>query len=217
MSQMNRRDFTRSLSAVALASGALGARAQGGPVEGRDFAKLDKPVAVSPGKVEVVEFFGYWCPHCNAFEPSLEAWARQQSPANLLLRRVPVAFSPTQEPLQRLYFAIEALGLTDSLHRKVFTAIHVGRQLPPAAQDSDIAAFLKAQGADVAKVMDTMKGFAVATKVRQARPLADAYGLDSVPTLGVQGRWRTSPSMAGSHERVLAVVDALVAQARKGG
>ena len=191
------------------------AQAQGGPVEGRDFVRLDKPMAVTPGKVEVVEFFGYWCPHCHAFEPTLDAWVRKLPAAQVNFRRISVAFNGAQEPIQRMYFALEALDLDDSLHGKVFAAIHQSRTLPGAPKESDIAAFLKAQGADSAKVLETMKSFAVATKLRQARQLSEAYAIDGVPTLGVQGRWRTSPGMAGSHERALAVVDMLIDKARK--
>jgi thiol:disulfide interchange protein DsbA len=217
---MNRRHITLGLGSAAvlahLAPLSGPALAQGGPLEGRDFVRLDKPLPVTPGKIEVVEFFGYWCPHCSAFEPVLDAWARKLPAAQVSFRRIPVAFNGAQEPIQRLYFALEALNLVTSLHTKVFAAIHMQRSLQPAPKESDIAAWLKAQGADADKVVDAMKSFAVATKVRQARPLADGYGLDGVPTLGVHGRWRTSPSMAGSHERALAVVDALIGQVRKG-
>lgn len=214
---MNRREITCGLGAAAVLAGlpAL-AQAQGGPVEGRDYFKLDKPMPVTPGKVEVVEFFGYWCPHCNAFEPSLEAWARKLPAQQVAFRRVAVAFNAAQEPIQRMFFALEALGQLEPVHAKVFSAIHVAKGLSPAPKEADIANFLKANGLDSAKVLDTMKSFAVATKVRQARQLADGYGLDGVPLLGIAGRWRTSPSIAGSHERALAVADALIAQARRG-
>lgn len=214
---MNRREITCGLGAAALLAGLSPAvRAQGGPVEGRDFQKLDKPLPVTPGKVEVVEFFGYWCPHCNAFEPMLDAWARKLPAQQVAFRRMSVAFNAAQEPIQRMFFALEALGQVEAVHAKVFHAIHVAKGLPPAPKEGDIANFLKANGLDAAKVVDTMKSFAVATKVRQARQLADGYGLDGVPLLGIAGRWRTSPGIAGSHERALAVADALIAQARKG-
>lgn len=214
---MNRRHITLGLGGAALLAGLpQTGLAQGGPVEGRDFHRLDKPLPVTPGKVEVVEFFGYWCPHCNAFEPALEAWVRKLPAQQVSFRRVSVAFNAAQEPIQRMYYALEALGQVDAVHHKVFAAIHGSKGLSGAPKEADIASFLKANGLDADKVVDTMKGFAVATKVRQARQLADGYGLDGVPLLGIAGRWRTSPGMAGSHERALAVADALIAQARKG-
>lgn len=214
---MNRREITCGLGAAAVLAGLPSlARAQGGPVEGRDYFKLDKPLPVTPGKVEVVEFFGYWCPHCNAFEPSLEAWARKLSAQQVAFRRVSVAFRAPEEPIQRMFFALEVLGLVESVHAKVFAAIHATKTLPDRPKEAEIATFLKANGLDSAKVLETMKSFSVATKVRQARQLADGYGLDGVPLLGIAGRWRTSPGIAGSHERALAVADALIAQARRG-
>jgi protein dithiol oxidoreductase (disulfide-forming) len=209
---MKRREFTLNASVLALSGLALPAWAQGGPVEGRDFVRVAQPVPVTGEKVEVVEFFGYWCPHCNAFEPALDAWARKL-PATVSFKRMPVAFNAAQEPAQRLYFAIEALGLVDTLHRKVFTAMHVERKR--LDKDAEIADFAKANGVDATKLLDAMKSFSVATKMRQSRQLGEAYRIDGVPTLGIHGRFMTSPSIAGSQERALATAEALIAQVRK--
>lgn len=210
---MNRREFALRSSALAASACLVGAvQAQGGPVEGKDFVRVAQPVPMPPGKVEVVEFFGYWCPHCNSFEPALDAWARAL-PADVNFRRIPVAFSAPQEPYQRLYFAIETLGLVDALHRKIFAAVHVQRQR--LDKDSEIADWVSANGADGAKVVETMKGFAVSTKVRQAKQLAEAYRIDGVPTLGIQGRYMTSPSIAGSSERSLQTASQLIQMSKK--
>ena len=209
---MNRREFALNTTALALLGGALPAWAQGGPVEGKDFLRVAQPVPVSGDKIEVVEFFGYWCPHCHAFEPALDAWVKKL-PATVNFKRWPVAFNAAQEPAQRLYFAIEALGLVDTLHRKVFAAMHVEHKR--LDKDAEIADFAKANGADPAKLLDAMKSFSVATKIRQSRQLSEAYRIEGVPTLGVHGRFMTSPSIAGSQERALAVADALIVQARK--
>lgn len=209
---MNRREWALGATALALNGLSLPLWAQGGPVEGRDFQRVAQPVPVSGAAVEVVVFFGYWCPHCNTFEPTLDAWAKKQPP-QVNFRRVAVSFNAAQEPMQRLYFALEALGLVDALHRKVFAALHVERKR--LNNDADIRAWAQWVGTDAAKLLDAMKSFTVATKSRQARQLAEAYGIEGVPTLGIQGRWMTSPSIAGSAERALAVTDALVAQVRK--
>ena len=210
---MNRREFGLNASVLALAGLALPAGAQGGPVEGKDFMRVAQPVPMTGDKIEVVEFFGYWCPHCHAFEPALDTWVKKL-PASVNFRRMPVAFNAAQEPAQRLYFGIEALGLVDTLHRKVFAAMHVERKR--LDKDSEIADFAKANGVDPAKLQDAMKSFSVATKMRQARQLSEAYRIEGVPTLGIHGRFMTSPSIAGSQERALAVADALIGQARKG-
>ncbi len=103
---MNRRRFAIHLAAAAAAPGLpLAAQAQGAPVEGRDYARLVQPLPMpATGKIEVVEFFGYWCPHCNSFEPTLDAWSRKL-PADVVFRRVPVAFSAPQEPYAKIYFS----------------------------------------------------------------------------------------------------------------
>ena len=164
-----------------------------------------------PGKIEVIEFFGYWCPHCNAFEPTLEAWAKKL-PADVAFRRVPVAFQPWQEPYQKLYYALEALGLVDTMQRRVFAAVHVGHQR--LEKDADIGKWASDNGQDGTKILDAMKSFSTASKVRQAGQLSAQYHIDGVPTLGIHGRYMTSPGTAGSQERALEVTDQLVAQIR---
>jgi thiol:disulfide interchange protein DsbA len=212
---MNRRRFAIRLGATAAAPGlALRAFAQGAPVEGRDYARLAQPLPMpATGKVEVVEFFGYWCPHCNNFEPTLESWVRKL-PADVAFHRVPVAFSAAQEPYAKIFLSLEAMGLVDQMHRKVFAAIHV--QHLRLEKESEILAFMTANGVDATKFSDTYKSFTVASKFKQARQLADAYRIDGVPTLGIQGRFFTSPSLAGGAEQALRVTDALIQRARQG-
>lgn len=210
---MNRREIALASAGVLLAGFGGPLWAQGGaPVEGTDFKRVAQPVAVPEGKVDVVEFFGYWCPHCNAFEPALEAWVKKLPP-QAQFRRMPVVFNAAHEPLQKLYFAIESLGLVDSLHRKVFAAIHVQRAR--LNTDSEILDWAKANGVDAAKLGDAMKSFSVDNKMKQARKLAESFRIEGVPTLGIQGRYMTSPSIAGTAERALAVADQLIAQSRK--
>ena len=212
---MDRRRFTFRLTvAAAAASLPLATRAQSAPVEGRDYARLATPLPMpATGKVEVVEFFGYWCPHCNSFEPTLEAWVRKL-PADVAFHRVPVAFSAPQEPYAKIFFTLEAMGLLEQMHRKVFAAIHVQHQ--HLDKESEILAFMTANGVDAAKFNETYKSFTVASKFKQARQLADAYRIDGVPTLGIQGRFFTSPSLAGGADQALRVADQLIQRARQG-
>lgn len=210
---MNRRDFALRLAVTASAAAPALVQAQQAPVEGKDYARLAQPIAMpATGKVEVVEFFGYWCPHCHAFEPLLDAWARKL-PANVTFRRVPVAFSAPQEPYQRIFLALEAMGQLDAMHRKVFTAIHVQKQR--LDKDADIVALMTANGVDGAKFTETFKSFTVASKAKQGRQLAEAYRIDGVPTIGVHGRYFTSPSMTGDHEKALRVADFLIQRVAK--
>lgn len=213
---MKRREFALALGASSLPALWTGAAmAQPQPVEGKEFTRLQPPGPVSApaGKVEALEFFGYWCPHCHAFEPSLDAWVRKL-PADVVFRRVPVSFGPPHEPFQKLYYALEAMGQLDTMHRKVFNAIHL--QKLRLDKDADLQTLAKENNLDFAKLKDTMASFSVATKSNQAKQLANAYKLDGVPTLAVQGRFITSVGQAGGHERALQVMDALIQRARQG-
>ena len=214
---MKRRDFSLQLAATGLASVWAGsAGAQGGPVEGTHYTKLAQPVAVSTpaGKIEVLEFFSYGCPHCFALEPTLESWAKQLPP-DVVFKRVPVGFNALYENYQKIYYALEAMGQVEHMHRKVFSAIH--QQRLRLDKEADIAAFMTANGVDGAKFLDLYKSFTVQTKAKQAQQLSQAYKIDGVPSMAVQGRYVTSGSLAGSNERALAVTDALVQVARKPG
>lgn len=211
---INRRDLTLTGAAAALVA-ATGARAQGAtPVEGKDFVRLPAPapVAAPAGKIEVVEFFSYGCPHCYSFEPLLEPWVKKL-PADVAFRRVPAAFNAAWEGLAKIFYALEATNQVDVMHKRVFAAIHVQRQ--KLDKEADIAAFVKSAGGDDAKFLDAYKSFGVATKLRQGKQLAEAYKIDGVPTLGIHGRWFTAGSLAGTHERALAVADQLIQRARK--
>ncbi|MGV8804997.1 MAG: thiol:disulfide interchange protein DsbA/DsbL [Polaromonas sp.] len=221
---MQRREFSFSAATLAasatLGSAALPALAQAqasAPAaafkSGRDYLTLDKPAPTEApaGSVEVVEFFWYNCPHCNAFEPMFDAWAKKQ-PKDVSIRRTPIAFRPDFEPQQRLYFVLEGLGKIDEMHKKVFNAIHVEKiQLNTADQ---ISAWVEKQGIAKAKFMELYNSFTVSTKVRKATQLQDAYALDGVPALGIAGRYFTSGTQARTLERSLQVADALIAQSR---
>ncbi len=216
MKKMQRREFSTALvGAGALALG-LPAAAQGGIVEGTHYVRLSQPLPVTApaGKVEVVEFFWYGCPHCNAFEPALEAWVKKL-PEFVAFRRVPVQFR--EEPFgthQRIYFALETLGQLEAMHRKVFAAIHNDRL--KLDKPAEIQAFMSKNGLDGAKFLEVMNSFGVQTKARQAKQLAEAYKIDGVPALGIQGRFYTSGSLAGGQDKMLVVADFLIQASRKG-
>ena len=214
---MDRREFSAAVAA-ALGTAALGvsggAAAQQRWQEGKDYRELDKraPVETPPGKIEVVEFFWYSCPHCHNFEPKLVEWSKRL-PADVVLRRVPVAFRDDFVPQQRLFYALEAMGKLDALHAKVFHAIHVERQ--PTNREDAILAFVEKNGVDRAQFQSLYNSFSVSTKARRATQLQDAYMVDGVPALGVAGRYYTDGELARNMDRALQVVEHLVAEARK--
>jgi thiol:disulfide interchange protein DsbA len=214
---MKRRDFSAQLALGALALPWAGtARAQGAPVEGQNYVKLNQPVATAApaGKVDVVEFFWYGCPHCYAFEPTLEAWAAKVPP-NIAFRRAHVGFTALHQTHQKLYYTIETLGLVDKLHRKVFAAIH--QQHRRLDKEADIAAFATENGVDANKFIEVYKSFGVQTKANQATKLSEAYKIDGVPALGVAGRYYTSVGLAGSPQGALQVVEYLARKSQSGG
>ena len=216
---MNRRRFSAAFLGSGLAGTGLWATAPAwaqapGPVEGKDYTRVDPPQPVrEPGKVEVLEFFSYACPHCNSFEPTLEAWARQL-PADVVFRRVPVPFLMNAENFQRTYYALESTGMVGQMQMKVFRAIHIDRLR--LEKPEDIAEFIGKNGGDGAKFLAAFKSFSVATSVSRAKKLMADYKIDSVPTLVVGGRFVTSPVQAGGGSQALAVADQLIQRARKG-
>jgi protein dithiol oxidoreductase (disulfide-forming) len=214
---IKRREFTQQLvaapAALALAGAAPSAMAQA-PVEGANFVRLQTPapVQLAPGKkIDVVYFFWYECPACNAFGTPFETWEKRQ-PADVQVRYVPVGFTARHQVAQRLFYALEELDLQKSLHRRIFAAVHVQRRR--MSTDDEVRAFVKDQGVDMAKFDAAIKSFQVNTKTTRARQLADAYKLDGVPTVGVHGRFFTSPALAGGYDKATAVMDFLIQRSR---
>lgn len=180
---------------------------------GKDFLTLERPVATEAGagKVEVIEFFWYSCPHCNAFEPSFAQWAKN-APKDVVVRRIPVSFRDDFAPQQRLFFTIEAMNLMETLHPKVFAAIHVEKLM--LNTDASVLAWAEKQGVDKAKFNDIYKSFGVATKLKRAVQLQNDFKVEGVPSLGVAGRYYIDGTLAGSMDRALKVAESLIAQSR---
>jgi thiol:disulfide interchange protein DsbA len=215
---MKRRDFSTAfgVALVVPAFGVSNAQAQARkPEAGADYLVLDKraPVDAPAGKIEVVEFFWYSCPHCNAFEPALDAWIRKL-PKDVAMRRVPVGFRDDFVPQQRLYYAIEAMGLVEKLHAKVFAAIH-GEKLPLNKGDQ-IGDWVAKQGVDKDKFMEQYNSFTVSTKASRATQLQNTYRVEGVPALGIAGRFYTDGTLSKNMERGLQVAEFLVAEVRAG-
>jgi thiol:disulfide interchange protein DsbA len=215
---MKRREFSAGAACI-LGASALGLPlsvfAQGKkPEDGAEYLTLEKRVNVDapPGKIEVIEFFWYSCPHCNAFEPRLEAWIKKL-PADVVVKRVPVAFRDDFVPQQRLFYTLEAMGKLDQLHNKVFHAIH-GERLP-LQRAEQIAEWAEKQGLDKAKFSELYASFSVSSKARRATQLQEQFKVSGVPALGIAGRWYTDGELARNMDRALQVADHLIADARK--
>jgi len=214
---MQRREFSRSLLAAGATTWGLAALApnlaqaqMAGFKEGTDYVRLGRPAPVDSAadKIEVVEFFAYSCIHCYNFEPLLSDWMKKV-PAHVVVRRTPVAFNEGFVPMQHLYYTLEAMGLVDTLHEKVFRAVHVDKQRLTTADS--IKAWMAKQDIDHAKFNALLGSFSVVGKAKRAVQLQDAYQVEGTPSLGVAGRFY----IGGQGPRTLAVANALIAELRK--
>jgi len=208
---MNRRAlllaFALLLPALALAQTPIS------PDEVIEYEPVVPPVPPATGdRIEVIELFWYGCPHCYRLEPYIERWL-EQKPDNVAYVRIPAIFPnrPAWENHARAFYTAEALGVLDRIHRPLFDALHAMRR---KVEDEDaLAAFFADQGVDEAEFRKTYRSFAVDGKVRRAQQLTRRYGIDGVPSMIVDGRYRTGPALAGTYARTMPVVDALVQKA----
>jgi thiol:disulfide interchange protein DsbA len=188
--------------AAALIASPLAAGAQG------QYVELKPPVAVdSKNKIEVLEFFWYGCIHCYNLEPALEAWLKTL-PKDVEFRRVPAVFNERWGLDASIYYAMEALGLVDKLHRPLFDAIHKNRLRTDNQQE--FSEWLTKQGVDAKKFIQTVQSFGVRSKARRAVQLTVDYKIDGTPAMAVHGRY-TVPAQPDMFK----VVDGLVDRVRK--
>jgi thiol:disulfide interchange protein DsbA len=181
--------------------------------EGFDYRVLPIAQAVdAKGKVEVIEFFWYGCPHCYEFEPELKTWLKRQN-KDVSFKKVPIAFREELMPHSLLFYALESLGKGDALNDKVMFAMH--RENKRLLNENEIADWVAAQGVDRNAFLAAYRSFAVLSKARAANQLGNAYRIDGVPTVAVQGKYITSPSIAGSRAKAINVMDFLVNKVRK--
>lgn len=214
---MKRRDFVSAGATLCVATG-LGSQAvwaQSATFEAnKDYLTLSKvvPTDAPKGKVEVIEFFGYFCPHCNAFEPQLEKWLKKL-PEHISFKRVPVAFDPRVEPMQRLYYTLEVMGKVEAYHREVFAAVHVKKL--NLTSNQGVLDWAKSSGIDLKAFTQTFESFTVASKVTRAKQLVNAYQVSGVPSFGIHGRYYTDGELSKNNERSLQIVEFLTTQLKK--
>ncbi|WP_147674854.1 thiol:disulfide interchange protein DsbA/DsbL, partial [Vulcaniibacterium tengchongense] len=184
------------------------------PVAGTDYVEIPggQPYEPANGKIEVVEVFGYTCPHCAHFEPLVEAW-RARQPADVKFIALAAPFGGYWEPYAKAFFAAQALGVQERSHKAVFDAIHVQRTLPvqPLPSNEQIGAFYAQYGVDAKQFANTMASFAVGAKMKRAQQFIMRSGIDATPTLVVNGKYRITGK---SFEDTLRIADHLVAQER---
>ena len=185
--------------------------AQAQPALGVEYVELSAAQAVeSPGKIEVLEFFSYLCPHCYAFEAPLKPWVKKL-PKNVQFRRVPAMFSDDYAQAARAYYALEAIGELERLHSALFDAVHTATRL----RITNEAALTEWLGTK--KFTAAYRSFSVESKLKRAAQLTQTYKIDGVPSMAVNGKYVVITDNMKSEEQLLSVADYLVERARKDG
>jgi len=168
--------------------------------------KPAQPTSAAAGKVEVLEFFWYGCPHCYRFEPYVKGWLKKKS-ENIIFKRVPSMLNPKWESHARAYYAAEVLGITDKIHEPFFIALHVEKKR--IYKEKDVIDFIVNLGVDRKKFTNAYHSFGVSAKIQQSRKLGQAFNLTGVPSVVVNGKYLTSASHAGSYEGLVVLMNSL--------
>ncbi|MBP1208189.1 thiol:disulfide interchange protein DsbA [Duganella sp. 1411] len=211
-------------AAAALMAGAAFASPTA-PKNGAEYTtlKAPQPVQAEGKKVEVIEFFMYHCPACYALEPAMLEWVKKQGD-KIVFRRIHLPLTGENDPEAHLFLTLEAMKLEESLHAKVLSTWHVERQR--LKSDDDNINWAVKNGIDKQKFLAVYNSFAIITRLKNAGRVAATYEVNSTPTLIVNGRYLTNPTMVdGSNpgqiprqqlnQATLQVLDALVAMSQK--
>lgn len=217
----------RSLRFALLAASLVASTAFASPADpqnGVDYITLQQPqpTQTTGKKVEVIEFFMYHCPHCNALEPTFEQWVKKQGD-NIVLRRYPLPAQGPDDPEAHLYVTLEAMGKLDQYHGRAFRAVHV--EGVRFKDDQTVIDWAAKSGLDKNAFVATWKSFGVITKLHRLRQIVETYKIEGVPTVVIDGKYQTSPSMLYNSLKTsdepklfagtMQVMDVLVARAAK--
>lgn len=183
------------------------------PAAGTDYNELQPTQPVdAQGKVEVLEFFWYGCPHCYTLEPLLEKWIARL-PADVQFRRIPAVLNDGWAREAAVYYAFEALGVLERLHRPFFDAIH--RERINTRNPASLADWLRKHDVDPKRFEEAYKSFGVQSKVRRAAQVSVAYRIDGTPAMAVHGRYTVSAGQGRTQDGMLSTTDYLIGVARK--
>ena len=191
------------------------------PVLDKEYKLIDpaQPQPATVKGVEVLEFFNYACPHCYDFEPHLKTWLKNR-PKNVEFRYVPAVFNERMIPLAKIYYTLEEMALLDSLHEKVYGAIHQ-KQLNLTDREVMLK-WMGEQGVDTKKFEAVFDSFSVNNKVQRATLMTRNYHIPGTPYLIIGGRYMTGPSMSVGadgnvdHNRLTQVLNELIDMRRAG-
>lgn len=209
---MKRRDFSLLVAAFAL-TGATGTRAAGFDIEGK-FQRVvpNQPTETPEGVIEVLDVFGYRCPHCFSFLPVLERFG-QGVPDDVQVRHMPVIFRDSWEAPARAFYTARLLGVLDEVHRPIFEALHLDRR--PMDSDDAWRKLFAAHGVADSDFDKTFRSFAVESMLRKSQVMQGRYGVTATPTVIVNGKYRVPAGLAGSFETMIEVTKGLIALERE--
>lgn len=213
---MHMKNLFRALLVVlSLSPLACSAQATANYTEGKEYKKVREAVAPADlKKVTVEEFFWYGCPHCFHSETAIDAW-KAKKPADADFQRIPNTLgSPVGELHMRAFYIAESLGVGEKIHKPLFAAIHEKHQQMTTPDQLKVL-FEQAAGVKPADFDKATSSFMVDSRMRRAQQLAMSYGITSVPTIVVGGKYLTSASLAGNPENAMKVVDFLVEKIKK--
>ena len=192
--------------------------AQGAPVAGKEYRAINPPQPVAGNRVEVLEFFSYACPHCDEFEPLLNAWLSSK-PTGVKFSHVPAVFNKRMVPLAQLYYTLEETGNLETLHSKVYDAIHRGGK--NLADREAIMNWASTQEIDMKSFEAAFDSFSVGNKTQRAIQLTRNFRVPGTPYMAVNGKYLTGPSMtlrADGHgvdaQRFVFVLNTLIEMSR---
>ncbi len=214
---MNKREFLTSSGKLALALGATSAGISSIPTavgqSNPGYLPIEPPQPTGdPNKVEVLEFFWFGCPHCFAFEPAINQWKKNKPDYVSFVRAAP-PLNRSWEGHSRFFYAAEQLGVTEQVFEPLFDAIHKDRRR--LRQPKDLAAFAGEMGLDKDKFLKAMDSFSVNAGIKRSILIAQGARVTGVPSLMVNGRYMTSPSMAGTYEQTFEILDRLTAMEKE--
>lgn len=190
--------------------------AQAQPTAGVEYRELATAQSTDdPAKIEVLEFFWFGCPHCYNFEPVLDPWVKKL-PKDVQFRRVPAMFNEEYAQGARAFFALEAIGEEQRLHKALFDAVHTGARLK-VANEAALTEWLGKQGVDTKKFAAAYRSFSVEGKLKRAAQLTQAYKIEGVPSMAVNGKYVVITDNIKSFEQMVGVADYLIDQVRRKG
>lgn len=176
--------------------------------EGIEYRSIKPPVATQSGnKIEVVELFWYGCPHCFRLEPRMKQWLKSK-PANVEFVRIPAVFNNRWELHAKAFYTAELLGVLDKIHDPFFEQIHVNKK--HMHKKAEIKTFFVKHGVKAEDFDNTFDSFMVNIKVNRARDLSKRYGIEGVPALVVNGKYRSDGPLASGHTNLMKILDHLI-------